>query len=226
MAAAYGMAGWPFWAVVAGLFVVVMARSHLFYWVGRGVLGGARRIVRTRDDAAADDAAADDAAADGAAADGAAAVAGAPDAVGVAEPVAARAVGTVAVGRAHQLAPQAAGRRVERLLGTPPARRGLALVHRWGPLAVTAAYLTVGVQTAVFVAAGLVRMPYARFVVASVPGSVAWALVWGTVGLGAVWAAVRLAAASPWALAGVLVLASAAVVALVVRRRRRARLAA
>lgn len=210
MAAAYGMAGWPFWAVVAGLFVVVMARSHLFYWVGRGVLGGARRIVRTRDDAA----------------DGGAVDAGAADGVGVAEPAAPRAVGTVAVDRAHQPAPQAAGRRVERLLGTPPARRGLALVHRWGPLAVTAAYLTVGVQTTVFVAAGLVRMPYARFVVASVPGSVAWALVWGTVGLGAVWAAVRLAAASPWALAGVLVLAVAAVVALVVRRRRRARLAA
>lgn len=190
MAAAYGMAGWPFWAVVAGLFVVVMARSHLFYWLGRGVLGGARRIVHTADAEAA------------------------PSAT------------PVAVDAGHAPAPRAASRRVERLLATPPARRGLALVHRWGPLAVTAAYLTVGVQTAVFVASGLVRMPYARFVAASVPGSVAWAFVWGTVGLGAVWAAVRLAAASPWALAGVLVLAAAVVVVVVARRRRRARVAA
>jgi membrane protein DedA with SNARE-associated domain len=191
VAAAYGMAGWPFWAVVAGLFVVVMARSHLFYWLGRGVLGGARRIVRT------------------------------PDAGATHAPAAEPAGGDAG----HEPAPRGANRRVERLLGLPPARRGLALVHRWGPLAVTAAYLTVGLQTAVFVASGLVRMPYARFVVASVPGSVAWAFVWGTVGLGAVWAAVRLAAASPWALAGVLVLA-AAVVVVVARRRRRARVAA
>lgn len=200
MAAAYGMAGWPFWAVVTGLFVVVMARSHLFYWLGRGVLGGARRIVHTGD------------------------AGNLPRAT--AEPAA----GPTGVDRGH--APRAARRRVDRvdrvdrLLGTPPARRGLALVHRWGPLAVTAAYLTVGVQTAVFVASGLVRMPYARFVAASVPGSIAWAFVWGTVGLGAVWAAVRLAAASPWALAGVLVLAVAVGVVVVARRRRRARVAA
>jgi membrane protein DedA with SNARE-associated domain len=190
VAAAYGMAGWPFWAVVTGLFVVVMARSHLFYWLGRGVLGGARRIVHTPD-------------------------ADVP-----------RPAGPAAADAAPEPAPRAASRRVERLLGTPLARRGLALVHRWGPLAVTAAYLTVGVQTAVFVASGLVRMPYARFVVASIPGSVAWALVWGTVGLGAVWAGARLAATSPWALVGVLALALGVVAVLVVRRRRRARVAA
>jgi hypothetical protein len=39
------MGGWPFWAVIAGLFVVVMARSHLFYWVGRGVTSGAARLA-------------------------------------------------------------------------------------------------------------------------------------------------------------------------------------
>jgi membrane protein DedA with SNARE-associated domain len=195
VAAAYGMGGWPFWAVVAGLFVVVMARSHLFYWLGRGVLGGARRFVHAHDDGA-----------DGVAAGPAADVAAVP--------------------AADAGAPAAPPRRVDRLLRTPLARRGVALVHRWGPLAVTAAYLTVGVQTAVFVAAGLVRMPYVRFVAASIPGSVAWALVWGTVGLGAVWAAVRLAAASPWALAAALVVAVTAAVVLVVRRRRRARVTA
>ncbi len=111
--------------------------------------------------------------------------------------------------------------RLARFAATPLARTGIALVHRWGPLAVTAGYLTVGVQTAVFAAAGLLRMPYLRFTVASLPGSVAWAAVWGTVGLGAVWGAVALAAGSPWGV--VALLAVAAVVALVVARVRRRR---
>ncbi|WP_454049218.1 DedA family protein [Cellulomonas sp. Marseille-Q8402] len=174
-AAAYGMGGWPFWAVIAGLFAVVMARSHLFYWLGRGVLGGAARLAdRTADSPGpADDAAA-------------------------------------ATGRrAH----------VVRLMRTPTARRGLAMVHRFGPFAVTLAYLTVGVQTAVFVGAGLVRMPYPRFTLASLPGAVAWAFVWGTVGLGAVWAGVRLATASPWGLGAVLLVLAALVAWVLLRRR-------
>ena len=181
------MGGWPFWAVIAGLFVVVMARSHLFYWVGRGVTSGAARLADR--------------------------VPGADDDV------------PTAAGAGPAPAPRgaAARARVERLMRTPAARRGLALVHRFGPFAVVLAYLTVGVQTAVFVGSGLVRMPYPRFLAASVPGSVAWAFVWGTVGLGAVWAAVRLATASPWGLAAVLVALAALAAWVVLRRRTRAR---
>ena len=184
------MGGWPFWAVIAGLFVVVMARSHLFYWVGRGVTSGAARLADRVPDA-----------------DGDAAVDAAPTGAAPTAGAAARA-------------------RVRRLMRTSTARRGLALVHRFGPFAVTLAYLTVGVQTAVFVGSGMLRMPYPRFLAASVPGSVAWAFVWGTVGLGAVWAAVRLATASPWGLAAVLLVLAALVTWLVVRRRTRARRAA
>jgi len=185
------MGGWPFWAVIAGLFVVVMARSHLFYWVGRGVTSGAARLA-DRVPGAEPEAGGD----------------GDRDAAHPATP-APRGAAT----RAH----------VERLMHTPTARRGLALVHRFGPFAVLLAYLTVGVQTAVFVGSGLVRMPYPRFLAASVPGSVAWAFVWGTVGLGAVWAAVRLATASPWGLAAVLVAVAGVVAWAVLRRRSRAR---
>ncbi|WP_129338008.1 DedA family protein [Cellulomonas endophytica] len=99
--------------------------------------------------------------------------------------------------------------------------RGVRLVRRWGAPVVAVAYLTVGVQSAVFAAAGVVRLPYARFTVASVPGSAAWAVVWSTVGLGAWWAAVALAARSPWALVGALLLVAGVVV--VLRRRRAAR---
>lgn len=105
---------------------------------------------------------------------------------------------------------------------TPAAQRGVALVHRWGPVAVTLAYLTVGVQTAVFLCSGMVRMPYLRFTLASVPGALAWAVIWGTVGLSAVWAGAALATRSPWALAGAVVALGAAAVLIVVRSRRRA----
>ncbi|WP_019136839.1 hypothetical protein, partial [Cellulomonas massiliensis] len=94
---------------------------------------------------------------------------------------------------------------LDRWTSSHAARRGLDLVRRWGAPAVTAAYLTIGLQTAVFAASGLIRMPYGRFTIASIPGSVAWAVVWGTVGFGAFYAAVSLVAASPWAALGVAV---------------------
>lgn len=174
VAAAYGMAGWPFWAVIGALFVIVMGRSHLFYWVGRGVFSGAGRLADRVDEPTEPDR-------------------------------------RLHVWRGH----------AQRLMSTPTAQRGLNLVHRWGPLAVTFAYVTVGVQTAVFVGSGLLRMPYPRFLIASIPGSIAWAFIWGTVGLGAVWAVVRLSLASPWALAGVLALLAAVIAVVMVRRRRR-----
>lgn len=187
------MAGRPLWFVFAALFVIVMARSHLFYWLGRGVFSGA---VHLADQATHTDAQR----LDGPRADG-------PHAAPAEDPT----------GRAAALRTRA-----QRLLHTPAARRGLALVHRWGPLGVTAAYLTVGVQTAVFVGSGLLRMPYLRFTVASIPGSIAWALVWGTVGLGVVWGAVRLAATSPWGFAAVVLLVAGVVVAVLLRRARAA----
>lgn len=186
------MAGRPLWFVFAALFVIVMGRSHLFYWLGRGVFSGASQLA--------------DRATHGAAPGLGVPGAGAPGADPVGDPE----------GRAAALRARA-----QRLLHTPAARRGLALVHRWGPLAVTAAYVTVGVQTAVFVGSGLVRMPYLRFTIASIPGSIAWALIWGTVGLGVVWGAVRLAATSPWGFAAAVVVVAAVVVTVVLRRRAR-----
>lgn len=170
--AEYGLDGMPVAVALGALFGIVMARSHLTYWAGRGVqraaayegsqAHGPRWWRRTVDRAA-------------------------------------------------------------RVGATPSARYGVALVHRWGPLAVTLAYATVGLQTAVFLGAGVVRMPYLRFTLASLPGAAIWVLIWGTVGMSAVWGAVALAAGSPWGFA-VLALTAAVVGALVaaaVRRRRR-----
>ncbi|MBU4215425.1 MAG: VTT domain-containing protein [Actinobacteria bacterium] len=110
--------------------------------------------------------------------------------------------------------------RVDRWSRTPGAARGLALVHRWGPFAVAPAYVVVGLQTAVLLASGLLRMPYVRFLPASVIGAGAWALIWSTVGMAALWAALGLAARSGWGLAAVAVVVAGAVTVVVVRHRR------
>lgn len=168
----YGLDGVPVVVGLLALFGIVLARSHLTYWAGRGVARGARYEGE------------------------------------------------------HRHGPAWWRRTVERtarLTSTPSARRGLAIVHRWGPFGVTLAYLTVGVQTAVFAGAGLLRMPYLRFTVASVPGAAAWALVWGTVGIGAAWGALTLAAGSTWGLVVLLAAVTAVVAAVTVAARRRRR---
>jgi membrane associated rhomboid family serine protease len=52
-------------------------------------------------------------------------------------------------------------------------------------------------------------------------GCVAWALIYATVGIAAVEAALALAARSPWALVGALAIASGIVIAIIVVGRRR-----
>ena len=164
---AYHLGSVPLGVAVAGLFVIVMARSHGTYWAGRGVVRGAQAVHEQE---------------------------GAP-------------------GWWH-----ATIQRLEAWTDTRSAQRGLGLVRRWGPIAVTLAFLTVGLQTAIFAAAGLVKMPYLRFAIASVPGALVWAVVWATIGFGAVWGAVSLFATSPWALAGAVLLVLVGIGWLVRRR--------
>lgn len=83
-------------------------------------------------------------------------------------------------------------------------------------------YLTIGLQTMVMLAAGVARMPMRAFVPASIVGSIAWALVYATVGFMSVEAVARLWAIHPAAtLAGLAVVAG--VIALVIVRGRRAK---
>ncbi len=73
--------------------------------------------------------------------------------------------------------------RLRRLLTAPGYARAAGWLARWGAPAVTFSFLTVGVQTLVNFAAGATRMPLRRYLPAVVVGSVAWALVYATVGL-------------------------------------------
>ncbi|MDQ4501188.1 VTT domain-containing protein [Sinomonas sp. ASV322] len=101
------------------------------------------------------------------------------------------------------------------------------LIDRWGPLAIVLTFVTVGLQTAVNLAAGAGRMSLRYYIPATAVGSLVWAVLYATVGLAAVDLLVEQAAASPWAWAVVAVACSAVVVrVLFARRRRRAVLGA
>ncbi|WP_034608845.1 DedA family protein [Cellulomonas sp. URHD0024] len=114
--------------------------------------------------------------------------------------------------------------RLEQWTGTQAAQKGLGMVRRWGAPAISLAYLTVGLQTAIFASAGMIRMPYLRFTLASIPGALVWSVVWATVGFGAVWGAINLFAVSPWALLAAVALVAAVIGGLVwFRLSRRAR---
>lgn len=76
--------------------------------------------------------------------------------------------------------PGAMGARLERRI------RAQALLRRLGPLAVVLSYLTVGIQTAVHLGAGAMRMPLPLYLTASITGSLAWAALYATVGLAVV----------------------------------------
>ncbi|GAB4065588.1 hypothetical protein GCM10028777_15450 [Angustibacter speluncae] len=72
--------------------------------------------------------------------------------------------------------------RLHERLERPLMRRAERLVGRWGLVAVALCFLTVGVQTAVNLTAGVLRMPLRRFVPATVVGSLLWAALYTTAG--------------------------------------------
>ena len=119
-----------------------------------------------------------------------------------------RAGATYAVGRAAR---GVAGQRWR--LDAAWLRRGEDVVRRFGAPAVTLCFLTVGVQTAVNLAAGTLRMPLRRYLPALFVGALLWAGVYLTVGIAVVetfWGSRR-----PWLL--LVVLAAVGLTAVAVR---------
>ena len=68
-------------------------------------------------------------------------------------------------------------------LERPGMRRAEQLVRRFGPPAVTLGFVTVGVQTAINLTAGVLRMPQRRWLPAVTVGALLWATLYTTVGL-------------------------------------------
>ncbi|MFI6577047.1 DedA family protein [Nocardiopsis sp. NPDC050513] len=96
-------------------------------------------------------------------------------------------------------------------------------IDRFGAPVVTLSFLTVGVQTAVNLAAGAMRMRFGRYLVAMFLGSLIWAGLWSVVFSGVVGSWWALFLDSPWAAVGVMALAGAVVAGTVWRSRRRER---
>jgi membrane protein DedA with SNARE-associated domain len=120
----------------------------------------------------------------------------------------------------HRVHPTGGWRlRAHRALEGEGTRRGVDALRRWGLVAVPVAYLTVGLQTMVLAGAGVLRIGWARFSLAQLPGALAWAAIYSTIGF-AVWgAALAAAAGSPWGIAGTVAVVLAVVAVVVLRRR-------
>jgi membrane protein DedA with SNARE-associated domain len=108
-------------------------------------------------------------------------------------------------------------------LDSSAVRRGSVLLERWGLPVVTVSFVVVGLQTVMNAAAGLARVAWWRYTIAMVPGCVAWAFLYATVGLAVFWAVVAALAGSLWGIAAVAVLVVAMVVAVTVLHRSRNR---
>ncbi len=97
--------------------------------------------------------------------------------------------------------------------------KGRYALERWGIPVVPLCYLTIGLQTAVLAACGVLRLGWVRFSVAQIPGAAAWALIYATIGFAAWEAALSAAAGSPAGIAGLGIVALLLVVTLILRRR-------
>lgn len=93
----------------------------------------------------------------------------------------------------------------------PGMVRAEEFVAKWGVIGIALCYLTVGFQSMVLAAAGVMRMPMWRFLPAALVGSIMWATIYTTIGFAAWETAVGVAAHSPWAFAAVTVLVIAGI---------------
>lgn len=128
--------------------------------------------------------------------------------------VLARAQATYWIGRAigagvHR---SALARRLGSRLG-----RAEDLVGRYGPPAVTVSFVTVGLQTAINLVAGTMRMRFVRYLVAMLAGCLVWALVYSA-GVATLWS---LFTRSPVLAVGVAVVLVAVAAGVIIWRRSR-----
>lgn len=99
--------------------------------------------------------------------------------------------------------------------------RGRQAIERWGLVMIPLCYLTVGFQTLVLAAAGLLRIRWPIFTLVQIPGALAWALLYATIGF-AMWeAALAAVAGSPLALAGLIAILLVVGVTIVLSHRRK-----
>ena len=95
------------------------------------------------------------------------------------------------------------------------------LVGRYGPPAVTVSFVTVGLQTALNLVAGTMRMRFVRYLAAMLIGCLIWALVYSVGGLAVIVTWWSLFTRSPALAVAVALVAIAAVAGVIIWRRSR-----
>lgn len=101
-------------------------------------------------------------------------------------------------------------------------KNGIDTIHRRGWIIIPLSFLTVGFQSIIQFAAGLIKFTPAKYTAAMIPGCLAWALIYSTIGF-SVWGALIAAfAGSVYGIALVIVLI--VIVILLLRWRKRAQL--
>lgn len=106
-----------------------------------------------------------------------------------------RAGGTYAIGRGSRAGVKRLLERRGRL--APKFARAEAVIGRYGAPVVALSFLTVGFQTAVNLAAGVLRMPLVKYLPALVVGGAMWATLYGVLGLATVNAILAAAQRNP-----------------------------
>jgi len=96
---------------------------------------------------------------------------------------------------------------------------GVRAIHRWGLVMVPVSYLTVGFQSMVQAAAGILRIAWWKYLLAQIPGAIVWGLFYATGGF-LVWKYLFVQARIYPYHALAVVLGLAAFIAVVVRYRR------
>ncbi|MDR2929340.1 MAG: hypothetical protein LBV06_00280 [Propionibacteriaceae bacterium] len=98
--------------------------------------------------------------------------------------------------------------------------RARAQLERVGWPIIPLSFLTVGLQTAINLSAGLIGWNWLRYTLAAVAGWILWGCVYAAGGLAVFAGATALAARSPWLVVLVGLVIAVIVIAIVLRRRR------
>ncbi|AEF41392.1 DedA family protein [Hoyosella subflava] len=100
--------------------------------------------------------------------------------------------------------------------------RAEAAINRYGPPAVTVSFLTIGVQTAINLTAGAMRMRFVRYLIAMFAGCLMWAAIYTFGGLAVMAAWVSVFTQSPLLAVGALAAIAGLIGIIVWRRKQRA----
>lgn len=96
---------------------------------------------------------------------------------------------------------------------------GVRALRRWGLAMVPFSYVTVGFQSMVQAGAGILRITWWKYVLAQIPGAIAWGVFYATVGFAAWELALSAALRSPLGIAGIIALIALIVVSIKFARR-------